>query len=338
MDKYQHFKTEDFLEDEYFRQWIFHPDEETNVFWQHVIDSFPDQKVAITEAKDLLQSIGSFYSAKIQDVGQQKAQTSFRKLAARIDRKSKQKIARRKRLISWAVAASTLLLVGFGSLFFLQQEIPAHANIYQTSNGNRLSFQLPDGSKVQLNANSTLELDAEKWEKGNVREIWLDGEAFFEVEREGDGTKFIVNAGGMNIEVLGTQFNVRARDETAEVVLEEGKIELSIANEQKIEMQPGDYVSYERKQGKVQSKKVKAADYSAWKDGMAVFNNSLQEVARELEILYGIEFQIENETLRDRPIQLSAPSDSLELVLETLELLYSKEISIKRENDKITIY
>ena len=56
---------------------------------------------------------------------------------------------------------------------------------------------------------------------------------------------------------------------------------------------------------------------------------------KELEVLYGVAFQIKNEQLKNRKIQLSAPADSLEQVLETLELLYPNEINIKMEKDKV---
>lgn len=84
--------------------------------------------------------------------------------------------------------------------------------------------------------------------------------------------------------------------------------------------------------------KVKPSDYSAWKDGMVVFNKKLSEVVKDLEILYGVRFTIEKEDLKNRFIQLSAPSDSIEQVLNTLELMYSEEISIETNGQQIRIF
>ena len=103
-------------------------------------------------------------------------------------------------------------------------------------------------------------------------------------------------------------------------------------------MKPGDYISYSPKQKKIRSKKVKTSDYTSWKDGIIVFNKNLDEVAKELEILYGITFKIEKEALKDRMIQLSAPADSLEQVLEILEIMYAEDINIQLEEKQVRIY
>ena len=107
---------------------------------------------------------------------------------------------------------------------------------------------------------------------------------------------------------------------------------------QHISMVPGDLVSYSKGQSIVESKKVQPADYVAWKDGITVFNDELKEVVKELEILYGVSFYIKNEELKSRIIQLSVPTNSLEQVLETLQLLYPEEISIETQDDKVIIF
>ena len=146
-----------------------------------------------------------------------------------------------------------------------------------------------------------------------------------------------MHAGEVDISVLGTQFNVRSRGEDAKVLLTEGKIELAVAD-QKITMQPGDLLSYVKSVSKVELEQVKTEDYTAWKDGISVFNNTLGEVVKELEILYGVQFVIEDEKLKERKVQLSAPNDSLEQVLETLELLYPDEISITEKDGQVIIF
>jgi ferric-dicitrate binding protein FerR (iron transport regulator) len=141
----------------------------------------------------------------------------------------------------------------------------------------------------------------------------------------------------VDVSVLGTQFNVWARGEKAEVVLEEGKIELAIAN-QKIAMRPGDFISYSKSKKKIESKKVTPSDYSAWKDGIVVLNDNLSEITKELETIYGVEFTIKNEKLKNRQIQLSAPADSLDQLLEILEVMYSEEINIQKKDGQVILY
>ena len=336
-DFYLHFTTENFLEDEFFRKWACTPDSETNHFWQTFIHENPDKATAIQEAKNMLQSLHGHFETEVKKVPTSKAQASFNKIAPLLTISKKKRTISKRRWIVWtmAVAASVLLILSIGSFLFFPKE---NFDItYATGNGQRLPLELPDGSTVQLNANSTLFYNSKDWWDKEKRQVWLEGEAYFKVEKKALGTKFIVHARDMKVAVLGTQFNVRSRGEDAEVVLAEGKVELDIAD-QHISMKPGDMVAYSKEKSKVEAKKVKPADYSAWKDGITVFNDNLSEVVKELEILYGVPFLFKNEALKNRKIQLSVPADNLEQVLETLELLYPGEISIEKEDDKVIIF
>jgi len=330
LKKYQLFTVEDFIDDEYFRKWALQPDEHSEAFWQQVFTSLPQQEKTAIEAKQMLQSLNGYFEAEVNNVSIEKAKSSFRKIEKEVKDQD-----RKIPLLKWAAAASVLFFLGLGGFYFLQTEDSMLS--YTTGNGNQMTLLLPDSSEVKLNANSTIKFSSEKWKSAAQREIWLDGEAYFEVRKKSLGTKFIVHAGALKVAVLGTEFNVRSRGEKSEVVLTEGKIELAVADK-KIAMKPGDYVSYTKSQQEVKSKKVKASDYYAWKDGMAIFNNTLSEVAKELEILYGVQFDIKNETLKNRKIQLSVSADSLYQVLETLKLLYPEEINIEHQNDQVIIF
>lgn len=332
---YQHLTTENFLEDEYFREWVFNPNAESITFWNQVILSYPEQESEILTAKDLLMGIHNKFETDIQQISKKQAKVSLQKVLDKTTKPAKVVNIRRRSWLAWTAAASVLVLMSIASFLHFSKDF--NQLTFTTGNGKRQVIQLPDGSKVQLNANSTLHYFPDNWWDKEERQVWLDGEAFFEVEKKALGTKFIVHAGDLKVAVLGTQFNVRSRGEEAEVVLTEGQVELDV-EAQKIRMQPGDLVSYSKKKHKVATKKVKTADYVAWKDGITVFNNTLSEVVKELEIIYGVKFQIQKEALKARKIQLSVPTNSLEQVLETLELLYPEEISISQENGAVVIF
>lgn len=335
-DFYLHFTTEEFLEDEFFRQWVLHPNSETNAFWKDFLEAHPQQEKAVLEAKIMLQTVHNYFENAINEVPVSKAKASFDKVAKQMNAQPKVVKMQRRRWLVWtAVAASFSLLLVMGSWFFFPKGNDLMT--YSTGNGKTMPLELPDGSTVQLNANSTLYYHKDDWWDKENRQVWLDGEAFFDVRKKALGTKFIVHAGEMKVAVLGTQFNVRSRGEEAEVVLAEGKVELDVAD-QHITMVPGDLVSYSKDQSKVESKRVSPSDYSAWKDGITIFNDVLSEVVKELEILYGVSFFIQNEELKNRKIQLSAPANSLDQVLETLEILYPEEISIEKEDNQVIIF
>lgn len=331
---YKDFTTEDFLEDTYFCQSVLSPNSESERFWKEFLLEMPEKQETVREARKLLVEFKDYYDDEVQKISKERAQASFQQLEAKMHKYRPTLQISRKQWIAWSAAACIMLLLGV-TLFFLPKE--ENPRVYATGNGERTTFQLPDQSEVQLNANSSLRFYPGQWEKEGQREVWLEGEAFFKVERKVTGEKFLVHAGEVDISVLGTQFNVRSRGEDAKVLLTEGKIELAVAD-QKITMQPGDLLSYVKSVSKVELEQVKAEDYTAWKDGISVFNNTLGEVVKELEILYGVQFVIEDEKLKERKVQLSAPNDSLEQVLETLELLYPDEISITEKDGQVIIF
>jgi transmembrane sensor len=139
------------------------------------------------------------------------------------------------RKINWlkivAVAASAVLIVATGVWYFTSNT--ADSNLYKTGFAQTKKITLPDGSKVTLNANSELKLSAD-WSVKGDRQVWLDGEAYFEVEKKSaTHQKFIVHTKDIDVEVLGTKFNVNTRHQKAVVSLEEGKIKLSLNGETK---------------------------------------------------------------------------------------------------------
>lgn len=332
---YQYFNTQDFLEDDQFRQWVLEPTTQSESFWANLIKVFPEKQEPVMAAKHLLMSMYGHFDNEIQQIPVSQAAASYSNVAEKIEQHVGIVPMHRRAWLRWSSAAGILLLLGVVGFYFFNKE-PLMQD-YTTGNGERQTLKLPDSSVVQLNANSTLHFFPEKWSDGLQREVWLEGEAYFEVQKKAVGTRFIVHAGDMQVAVLGTRFNVRARGEKTEVVLAEGKVELAVA-QQKIIMQPGDRVAYSKSDGNVETKRVKASDYAAWKDGIAVFNSSLREVVKELEIRYGISFRIENEALKNRHIQLSAPADNLEQVLHILELMYPEEITIKQLDGEVVIY
>jgi len=331
---FKDFTTDDFLENDYFRKSILEPNSESSRFWQQFLLDFPHKREAFDEAKDLLLNVTAHFDKEIQQVSEEQAMASFRQLEAKMQKTAIPKQINRRQWIGWSTAACLLLALGIWSYILPQKQGPL---VYSTGNGERITLSLPDDSEVQLNANSSLSFDPQQWKDNELREVWLEGEAFFKVEKKASGLKFLVHAGEVNVSVLGTQFNVRSRGEDAKVMLVEGKVELAVA-EQTITMKPGELASYSKTQKAVELETVESEGVTAWKDGISVFNNTLSEVVKELEILYGVQFIIKNEQLKDRKIQLSAPNDSLEQVLETLELLYPEEIRIEEKDGQMIIF
>ena len=186
--------------------------------------------------------------------------------------------------------------------------------------GNRLSFYLPDGTKVWLNGGSVI-----KYSNGFLdnRYTELSGEAYFKVESD-SSNPFYVKTGEISVKVTGTEFNVNSYKEnnTIEVVLVEGKVEISIKeNDVLLEMLPNQKVSYDKTIHNYHVQKVDVKNYNEWIKGNLVFRDlSLEEVATELERWYDIDIEILDEELKQLRYHACFTDEGL---IEVLNLLKS---------------
>ena len=143
-------------------------------------------------------------------------QTAFSKLQQQLEsEKDNNKIERR--IPIWMYSAAAVLLIAFGIFYFLN--LQSH---HQTGFSEQLAVILPDDSKVQLNANSQIDFNSKGWETN--REVKLVGEAFFDVEK---GTTFKVLTDLGVVEVLGTEFNIIARQNFFEILCYEGRVKVN---------------------------------------------------------------------------------------------------------------
>jgi transmembrane sensor len=145
-----------------------------------------------------------------------------------------------------------------------------------TQRGQRANLRFDDGTKVSLNAASTLRFP-EKF-SGGTREVYLEGEAYFDVVNQ-ENSQFIVHAGAAIIQVLGTKFNVRAwaDDEQIEVVVAEGKVEFRDDSEvsgEGIILMSGHLSTMQQNGSITDPKPVLLAEYLAWLDGKLIFDRT----------------------------------------------------------------
>ncbi|MBJ6368466.1 FecR family protein [Snuella sedimenti] len=146
------------------------------------------------------------------------AQTSFIKLSKRNLTKTKEFVGYKRNIIpNWAYAAAAMIVLAFGVFYFLNT-----GTQFRTGFSEQLAVVLPDDSKVQLNANSQLDFKKINWSDNRL--LHLKGEAFFDVEK---GASFKVLTEEGIVEVLGTEFNVIARNGYFEVQCKEGKVKVT---------------------------------------------------------------------------------------------------------------
>lgn len=164
--------------------------------------------------------------------------------------------------------------------------------------GNRSTITLADGTQVWLNAGSRMIYPSRFIDR--KREVFLVGEAFFNVTKNQE-KPFIVKTPDIEIEVLGTQFNLSAYPEenVVQAVLTEGSIELGWTNgglfDRSTKIVPGQMAMVNREKRETKLYNVNTEYYTSWREGYLTFNNSdLSRVVKKLERYYNIRFRYED--------------------------------------------
>jgi ferric-dicitrate binding protein FerR (iron transport regulator) len=149
-------------------------------------------------------------------------------------------------------------------------------------------LQLADGSKVWLNAASTIRYPVAF--SDNERKVEITGEAYFEVTTTGDKKRFVVSKGNMNVIVLGTRFNVNTYDneDNIKVTLLEGSVKVQSDKMEKT-IKPGQQAVLNENKINVLTE-VDLEEVMAWKEGKFVFNaTNIQLIMRQMERWYDLE-------------------------------------------------
>jgi hypothetical protein len=205
--------------------------------------------------------------------------------------------------------------------------------------GKKFEVQLSDGTLVHLNAGTSLRYPVQ-FVKNQNRQVYLLGEAFFEVEKDKEHP-FDVNTQNVNVEVLGTKFNVDTYSENprTEVVLVEGKVSLykdQKTKENQVYLKPGEKGSNERGQSEITTEQVNTEYYTAWIKGSLVFKNaSFDAIIKKLERRYNVTFINKNKVLGKEIFNARFDNEPIEVVLKYFSDSYAIDYIIDR--DKITI-
>jgi len=150
--------------------------------------------------------------------------------------------------------------------------------MHTTHHGEKQKIILPDGSRVFLNSNSTLAYNHD-WKDSEKRKVRLSGEAFFQVREKahkGRKVKFVVMTKNIEVEVVGTEFDVNTRNEQTQVFLNSGRVNLKIPEKQQtVPMHPGEIMEYDPATGRLINRKSGQSSLISW---LQSFGSPLQEM------------------------------------------------------------
>lgn len=318
-----------FLEDEYFVQWVLHPDENSNRYWENWISNHSEQAEVMTMARQVVLSIQYKNTYKLADEEQRTLLENLLTQQGVLERKEGfHHHIPFQRYWTSKIAATFLLIAtlayGMWAVIKESKEQVKSESDYQAAviekispKGQKLTIKLPDGSVVKLNAGSSIRYPQEF--AGHERNVSLQGEAFFDVVENPD-KPFVISTDGLETKVLGTSFNVRSYQDEAEikVAVVTGKVKISGPDGNSSVLLPSEMGIFEREKASIIKDHYDFRKEIGWTDGVLYFDkDDLKTVMKKLEMWYGVNFDVEK-SFRFKGLYSGEfrNNESLEVVLE----------------------
>lgn len=239
-------------------------------------------------------------------------------------------------ILKYAAVAALVLAIPFSYYFGTRNSaLDNSTTTIACAFGDKTSIVLPDSSKVWLNSGSKISFCSDF--KNKERNVQLEGEAFFSVTKD-KRHPFKVKTAGIQVEVLGTQFNLKAypEEKTISTTLVEGSLLVS-SNTQETRIAPDQKLVFDKANQKmVLQNLADTAPETEWKDGRFVFRNeTLEELEPRLERWFDVEIVFADEQAKRRRFTGVLERES---ILEAISYFdSSKFISCKVDGNKIII-
>ncbi len=235
------------------------------------------------------------------------------------------------------VAAVLFIPVLIMSAYFFMQMGQERVRMVEvrTNPGVVSTFDLPDGSKVWLNAGSSLKYPANFWPE--CRQVELTGQGYFEVTKNPE-KPFIVKVDPVySVEVLGTRFDVSAYkdDDFVSTTLVEGSVQLNISQASghitHQLLKPDERAEFTRVGGKLYITPVNAANNTAWRNGEIIFKNQpMSRVLKALTRHYNVRFDVKDKEVLEAIITARFKDEQLPQVMEYLKLASNVKFKISK--------
>lgn len=238
--------------------------------------------------------------------------------------------------LRYVAAAIVLLFVMIGGYtwYAMSNATVRHYATITVKPGQKASAVLPDGTRIDLNGGTKLCYDVVP---GEHREVILNsGEAFFDVAKDAN-CPFQVRVKGMQVEVLGTRFNVKTTRERVETALFSGAVRLTANNlNRPYRMKPGQKAVYTASTAVLKWMPNDLHRDAGWKEGYLVFSSTpLNDVLQQIANWYGVQLQLARPRIGGDLLTGSFYNETLESVLHSLSMQYG--FTYRKQGDKIIV-
>ena len=343
MKNYLNYQIEDFVQDPYFRRWVLGKLPPEDRFWEIWQTTHPEREELIEKAKSMVIAL---HINQTNENPEEIKNAIEAILAETADKKSLPFYARNK----WAMAASVALMIGLAGYWYYSQKTKAPLAILETPaiestidqkeiniGKTAKTVTLSDGSRVILEGNSSLQIGQEFGQ--NKREVYLNGEAFFQVTKNAD-KPFLVYSGKVVTKVLGTSFRIKAYEQDADVSIDvrTGKVtvfkqlnktQTDPLRSEEIILTPNQQAVFVKKEDKFVKtlvEKPAVLNKENVKNRFEFSETPIIEVLNTLEELYGVKIIYDADRLKDCNLTGSLNDgsfyDKLTIVCETIQATY----------------
>lgn len=229
-------------------------------------------------------------------------------------------------LLRAAAVGAVLLSLTFVAKNYLQ---PSNRPfVVSTTDGQQEKVELTDGSVVWLNENSQLTFSNPN--NRTERRVQLQGEAFFDVQRNPD-KPFVIETGDAQVEVLGTSFNVRAvpGEAMTEVAVKTGKVAFkATTTEEELQLEANEKGTFWRESTKMEVEQDPQLNALSWHSKtLSYFKTPLLTVLKDFERLYDVSIELGDDSLADCLYTLNTSTEvGLEQLIESLQVSYNAEV------------
>lgn len=296
----------------------------------------------ISEKNSLFtENLETFWDHPAEEKSLKRLEAARKRLLLRLNSKGERRSGKSTLFYLSRIAAAIVLAISIAglSIYFASETDLFYKNNWveiSTEAGQRSQVFLPDGSLVWLNAETVVKYRPDK----DGRKVSLTGEAYFEVSHSANDP-FIVETGDTEVKVLGTKFNVSHYPDSkiTEASLLSGKITMSItANNEFVELKPGEKVIYHANEQSLSRKDVKVQNEILWRQGILVFENEpFNELIHKLERYYAVEFNWDKPAFENIHYTGSIDNLSINKVLEFINLTIPIHYDIENKTIKLKL-
>ncbi|WP_159520525.1 FecR family protein [Sunxiuqinia indica] len=330
---------EKYIDNPLFIKWVYEPSDDISEYWDFYFGKNPDEKIIITALRDELR----LFQITNHKISAEQKKLLADKIAKRIKKDRKKYNLRFLGSPALKYAAIFLLAICISGLFFYQKFNPAKdlesgANFTTAiaENGQISKLILPDSTVIWLNSGTEVKYPTDFAVK--KREIYLEGQAFFQVTKN-KKMPLSVFCGGLEVKVLGTQFDVNAYpgQKNIEVVLESGKVKLLKPEETGFDYDlfPGQKAHYAISSGTVSMRQVELDRFLKWKEGFLIFRDEpMLDVIPILQRKYDIQIEVENSAIFNSLFTATIKDEPFEDILKSIAFTCSVNYKIIKGDDE----